>query len=303
VDSPRDRVVPVVMTTTTEAPHRRGRPRVNRRSIREPDGALRRNASAIAVERAGDILFLMAENGETSIAELARAIGSSGSVIHRILIALTRKGLVEQRPDTERYMLSWAVLRLSNALVGRSSLLTAALPFMSEIRDLTGETVCLGMRIGFDRIAIEQVEGKHELRWVANIGARLPLYAGATGKVLLAFMSEPDLDIYLAKTKLTKLAARTITDRNGLKREVAKIRADGYATSMDDRLDGLGGISAPILDRLGNATACLTVAGRSERLSPRLLQQWAGPLTAAAAKVSGLVGFRPLTSSASPGDS
>jgi DNA-binding IclR family transcriptional regulator len=276
---------------------------VSSTSARESDSAARRNASAIAVERAGDILFLMAENGESSIADLARAIGSSGSVIHRILIALTRKGLVEQRADTERYMLSWAVLRLSNALVGRSSLLTAALPFMIELRDLTGETVCLGMRLGFDRIAIEQVEGKHELRWVANIGARLPLYAGATGKVLLAFMSDPDLENYLSKIRLTKLAPRTITDRASLKREIDKIRSDGYATSSDDRVDGLGGISAPILDRWGNAVACLTIAGRSDRMSPALLQQWAGPVTAAATKVSGLIGSRSAASTAGAGDS
>jgi DNA-binding IclR family transcriptional regulator len=234
----------------------------------------------------------MAENGDSSIAELARAIGASGSVIHRILIALTRKGLVEQRPDTERYMLSWSVLRLSNSLVGRSSLLTAALPFMTELRDATGETVCLGMRVGFDRVAVEQVEGIHELRWVANIGARFPLYAGATGKVLLAFMSQQNIEGYLSKVRLTKLAARTITDSAALKREIEKIRRDGYATSFDDRLDGLGGISAPILDRWGNASACITIAGRSERLSPGRLQEWAGPLTTAASKISGLIGSR-----------
>lgn len=285
----------------TEATHRRGRPRVNRRSVVGSDGGLRRNASAIAVERAGDILFLMAQNGESSIAELARAIGSSGSVVHRILIALTRKGLVEQRPDTERYMLSWSVLRLSNSLVGRSSLLTAALPLMTELRDRTGETVCLGMRVGSDRVAVEQVEGIHELRWVANIGARLPLYAGATGKVLLAFMSPAEIDNYLTKVRLTKLAARTITERAALKREIEKIRRDGYATSFDDRVDGLGGISAPIVDRWGNATACITIAGRSERLSARLLQEWAGPLMNAAERISGLVGSRPGAQPAAAG--
>jgi DNA-binding IclR family transcriptional regulator len=189
-------------------------------------------------------------------------------------------------------MLSWSVLTLSNSLVGRSSLLAAALPLMTELRDLTSETVSVGMRVGTDRVAIEQVEGIHELRWVANIGARFPLYAGATGKVLLAFMSPTEIDAYLSKVRLNKLAARTITDRNALKREIEKIRRDGYAISFDDRLDGLGGISAPILGRWGNATACITIAGRSERLSLALLEQWAGPLTAAASKIAGLLGSR-----------
>lgn len=264
----------------------------NGRSSRAADRTQRRNASAIAVERAADVLFFMAENGESSIAELARAIGTSGSVVHRILIALTRKGLVEQRSDTERYMLSWSILKLGNSLVGRSSLLTAALPFMTELRDLTSETVCLGIRVGSDRVAVEQVEGVHELRWVANVGARLPLYAGATGKVLLAFMSDREIESYFAKVRLTKLAARTITDRAALRRELEKIRRDGYATSFDDRVDGLGGIAAPILDRWGNASACITIAGRSERLSTHLFREWAGSLIDAANKVSHLLGAR-----------
>jgi DNA-binding IclR family transcriptional regulator len=257
---------------------------------RRPPGSTRPNASAVAVERAVDVLFLIAENGEQSITELARTVGSSGSVIHRILVALTRKGMVEQRSDTERYALSWSILGLSSSLTKRTNLRTASLPFMVDLRDLTGETVCLGVRVGFQRMAVEQVESLHEVRWVANIGARLPLHMGATGKALLAYMNPAEMPTYLSNFHPVKVTPDTITDRDVLRRELENIRRHGFAISANDRIAGLGGISAPIFDGSDAAIAVLTIAGRAERLSPSLLRNWAAPLLDATSKISRLMG-------------
>jgi DNA-binding IclR family transcriptional regulator len=257
---------------------------------RRPSGSSRPNASAVAVERAVDVLFLIAENGEQSITELSRTVGSSGSVIHRILVALTRKGMVEQRSDTERYALSWSILGLSSSLTKRTNLRTASLPFMIDLRDLTGETVCLGVRVGFQRMAVEQVESLHEVRWVANLGARLPLHMGATGKALLAYMNPTELPTYLSNFHPVKLTPDTITDPDVLRRELENIRRRGVAISTNDRIAGLGGISAPIFDGSGAAIAVLTIAGRAERLSPSLLKNWAAPLIDATSKISRLMG-------------
>ena len=79
-----------------------------------------RGGSALAVERAADVLFLLARLGDVSISELAAATDSSASAVHRILTALRNKGLVEQDPDTQHYELSRAVLRLAKSLSSRA---------------------------------------------------------------------------------------------------------------------------------------------------------------------------------------
>jgi DNA-binding IclR family transcriptional regulator len=244
------------------------------------------NASAVAVERAADVLFLLAEHGESSVTDLARSIGSSPSAVHRILVALKRKGLVEQRASTEGYALSWSVLALGRALNEQSDLRTVALPFMTQLRDSTGETVSLNVRTGFERICVDQVESRHEVRWVARVGVPSPLYAGATGWTLLGHMSEPELKAYLSKVKLSPLTPHTVVDQKALRRELMNVRANGYAISLEDRIIGLAGISAPIFDRTGSAYAAITVGGRADRLDAATFKSWAPSIMEAARQIT-----------------
>lgn len=251
--------------------------------------------SAIAVERAVDLLFLLAEREEASVSELAGAIGSSSSAVHRILTALRRKGLVEQRRSKERYALAWRILALAHSVRERADLRALSLSSMVELRDLTGETVTLNVRSGFERSCIEQVEGVHEIRWRSEIGRVSPLYAGATGRALLAHLPSAQLERYLATVELRPLTPRTITDRRELERELARIRRQGLAAARDDRIPGVAGSSAPIFDESGAADAALTIAGPSSRLTSARLASFAGPLTAAARRISALSGYHPPT--------
>lgn len=255
--------------------------------IREPS-----TASAVAVERAADVLFLLAEYGESSVTDLSRAIGSSASAIHRILVALKRKGLVEQRLNTEGYALSWSVLALGRSLNERADLRTFALPFMTQLRDLMGESVSLNVRVGFERICVEQVESLNEVRWVARIGVPYPLYAGATGRLFLGYMSDQELTDYLGTVTLQPLTSHTVVTPDQVRTELSRIRAVGYAISLQDRIPGLAGVSAPIFDRSGSVIAALTIGGRADRLTGNTLKKWAPSLIQAALKITELSGGR-----------
>ena len=115
----------------------------------------RPNASALAVERAAEIMYLLAEWGDGSVSELAEATGSTGSAVHRILTALKRKDLVHQELDSQRYSLSWAVLSLARSLSARADVRTLAYPHMLKLRDISDETITLNVRSGLDRVCIE----------------------------------------------------------------------------------------------------------------------------------------------------
>lgn len=221
----------------------------------------KRYPSSIAVERAVDVLFLIAERNDATVTDLARAIGSSGSAVHRILTALKRKGLVEQRPDTERYALSWSMLALTRSLRERADLRTVSLSHMAGLRDLTEETVTLNVRSGFERVCIEQIESPHEVRWRSEIGRHSPIYAGATGKVLLTHFPPPERERYFSTVDRPRLSPYTTTDRHELERELERIRDRGYAIGIQDRVLGVAGVSAPIFDESGSAIAALTIAG------------------------------------------
>jgi DNA-binding IclR family transcriptional regulator len=243
-------------------------------------------SSAVAVERAADLLFIIAERGEATLGELSKAIGSTGSAVHRILTALKNKGLIQQKVEGGPYSLSWSILALTNRLTADEDLRSLSLPHMRELRDLVGETVTLNVRSGFERVCIDQVAGPHEISWRHEIGTISPLYSGATGRAILAFMPDDELVEFWTQAKLERLTPHTLTDRGKLEAVLRRVRKQGVAFGSQDRMLGVGGMSAPILDADGRAVAALTIAGPADRCTPKLLKPWVEPLKAATGAIT-----------------
>jgi DNA-binding IclR family transcriptional regulator len=249
-------------------------------------------SSAVAVERAVDLLFLIAQNGEVALTDLARGIGSSGSAVHRILTALKKKGLIEQTTENGPYSLSWSILGLTQRLMAESDLRTISLPLMHKLRDATSETVTINVRSGFHRVCIDQVESNHEVRWRQEVGRISPLYAGPTGKVILTYFSTEELDEYLSTVTFEKLTPYTTVDPDEIRRELDEIRAHGYAIGTQDRILGIAGTSAPIFDEAGAVAGILAIAGPSERCTDARLESWGEPLVETTRQISELLKLR-----------
>jgi DNA-binding IclR family transcriptional regulator len=221
--------------------------------------------------------------------DLAHAIGASGSAVHRILTALKKKGLVQQATENGPYSLSWSILALAQRLMAHADVRTIALPFMTALRDTVRETVTLNVRSGFARVCIDQAVGPHEVSWRKGVGQVAPLGVGATGKVFLAYLPEPEFEAFWAETKLEKLTPHTIIHRRELARELEVVRDRGLAFGIQDRLLGVAGISAPIFDAPGRVAAALTIAGPTERCTPEQLETWVKPLKAATGEISNIL--------------
>ena len=254
--------------------------------------AERGNASALAVERAAEILLLLAqtEDGSLSITELARETKASGSAIHRILTALRRKQLVDQHPETQRYALSWRMLTLFRQMNARVDLRGLVYPYMIRLRDLTAETITLNVRSGFERVCIEAVEGHHEIRWVARIGQLSPLHFGVTGELLLAYATEPDLRQYWRHLAQLRRSNPAIPARADLERKLEGIARRGYALAQSSHVQGIDAVSAPILGPQQHIAAALTIAGPAERCTLERLESWLPDLTNAVDEISQVLG-------------
>jgi DNA-binding IclR family transcriptional regulator len=236
--------------------------------------------SAISVERATQTLVLLAEAGEATVTDLARDIGASASAVHRILTALRRQGFVDQDPVSERYRLSWMILKLARGLIARSDVREMALPHIRALSDKTGETATLSVRVGFERVLIEQVVPDREVNWRAPIGSVSPLYAGATGKVLLAHMPENDRARFFAEVERRALTSLTAVDQAALELDIARVHRDGYSIGDRDRVAEAAGVSAPIFDADGTCPV-EKLAGIAETM-----------LVPAAREISFLRGYR-----------
>ncbi len=249
-----------------------------------------------SVRRAASVLKAF-QSGETflGVNEIGRRLDLLPSTVHRIAGSLAAEGLLEHDPDTGKYRLGLEVLRLGRQSLAQRGLREQALGWMDNLARQTGETVNLGALVDGQILILERVESDHSLRAGAKLGEVRPAHCTAGGKVLLSLLPEIEVDRILESRGLLPLTPNTISSASELKRELAKVRCQGYA--IDDEEGGLGirCLAAPVFDHRGQAVAALAVAGPAERLPLPQLLDLKGDLLAAAQGMSRELGWFPPT--------
>jgi DNA-binding IclR family transcriptional regulator len=147
------------------------------------------------------------------------------------------------------------------------NLIFCALPEMEKLRNITGETIVLVVRVGLRRMYLEELPSFHPLKYAAGKGYSPPVYAGATGKLLLSQMPSPELLRLIDTINLEKIAPNTITDRNILLNEIENIRRKGYAVSYSELVAGAASVAVPINNYSQPVAIC--VLGPENRMANR----------------------------------
>jgi len=253
-----------------------------------------------AVERALDLLLVFAEDGrEMGVTELSRRLCLPKGTVHRLLVGLVSRGLVTRDPDGGRYRLGPTAFRLGCAFLRSVDVRQAALPVMQELARRTRETVNLNVVQGDHRVCIEKVDSVQDVRHFVELGRPLPMFAGASGKVLLAHLDRDAAEAVLQSVR--PLTPYTVTDVRRLRAELKRIRRQGYGVSYNERVDGASAVSAPVRDAQGRVVAGLTVSGPSYRFTPARVRELIPQVVGAAAEISARLGYAPAASVRSPG--
>lgn len=226
-----------------------------------------------AVSRAVSILkaFESVNSGLTAM-QLAEQLNLNRSTVHRLLSVLEAEGLVAREsaigePRNSAYRLGPTLVSLGGLALRQINLRTIALPHLRQLAHKSGETVDLEILVGGEVLIIEEAPAEHMLRVGVgdNIGARYPAHATSTGKLLLADLSDDELADVLPK-KLVALTPHTLTSRQALQAELARVRQQGWAQSWEELELGLAAVGAPIRGRDGNVIAAISVSGPTVRL-------------------------------------
>ncbi|GHD42363.1 IclR family transcriptional regulator [Streptomyces galbus] len=227
-----------------------------------------RNSTA---DKALDILGLFSEERLTvSGQEVAAALGTARSTAYRYLQTLVNSGFLEENP-AGGYRLGVRTLELARLARRGYGLSDIALPVMKELCTQLGETVLLTRRSGAAAICLERCEADHPVRISYERGSMLPVNAGASAQVLLAWLPEEQCRDLLSTERLQRFTARTVTDPDALIDRFAQIRTDGYSVSRGELDPDILGIAAPIRADSGDVIAALSVAALEHRVSDRAL--------------------------------
>ncbi len=244
-------------------------------------------ASVRSVERTLDLLMAL-ERAEQplGLSELARIVDIPKTTAQRLLGVLERRGFVQKERGS--YQLGAGIVPLAGAFLAGNSLAKAALPVLEELAALSGETVSIQVRQGFDRVVIQRVRSPHSLGYTLNIGQRLPLHVGASGKVLMASMPEEELRQFLEPLGEFRLADGETVTREELLERLRQLRLEGFAISLGEREVGVVSLAVPVVRPGGGTIAALAVTGPPTRMTQERVEQLSIEVRRAAREVARL---------------
>ena len=216
---------------------------------------------APAVKKAFQILKLIADtNRGLGISELAKVLGISKGTVHGVTSILEELGMISRDTATKKYELGLTLFELGRRAYSQIDLREIARPSIEALMEKIQETVFLGILNGDHVTILDSVECRHDFKITSPIGAIIPLFAGATGKALLAVMEE-DLAKEIIKTKgLPRHTDKSITDPEQFLEEIRMARQRGYATDYEEYITGVRAVAAPI-ERNKNRLAAIWVVG------------------------------------------
>jgi len=191
----------------------------------------------------------------------------------RFLITLRDLGYVNS--DGKLFSLSPRVLELGYSYLSSLPVWEIARPHLERLADVVRETTSASVLDGTDIVFVARVETKRIMSMTLGVGSRLPAWATAMGRVLLADLPQERIDDYFRQVRLEPLSERTITDERELRRILHQARANGWTLVDQEVEEGVRSLAVPIRPPNGRAQAALTVCSHAFRVSvERILEEF-----------------------------
>lgn len=245
-------------------------------------------AAIRSVQRAIDVLNCFSwEKKELGLIEIATLIDLPKSTTFRLVQTLTKNGFLKRDARTGRYLLGTKLYYFGNIVKDSMELRRLAGPVMAEIRDETRETVNLYVLEGTRRVCIEQVESPLGLRRMVRIGEQFPLWVGASGKLLLAYMDPGGREKVIREA----LAFSSNLNPDELLCQLPEIRQRQYSVSHGEREQGASSVAVPIFNAEGKVEAALAISGVSARFGRDEVERFIRVVKKGAGKISAELGY------------
>lgn len=248
------------------------------------------NATIQSVQRALAILRCFTkEDGELGVTHLSKQLGLHKSTVSRLLSTLEQEGFVAKDPETEKYRLGLQLVTLAGIALEQIDLREVAAPYLSQLAELTQETVNIVVLSGSECMNIDGAASPRPIRYVGRIGRRTPCHCTAAGKVLLAYLP-PETQQQILSDPLTRFTASTIDDVATMTQNLTNIRRQGYAITHEEHQQDLSAVAAPIFDHTEQAIAAVAVSGPTYRIGPGEIEALVEPVLDIARKISTKLG-------------
>ncbi len=200
--------------------------------------------NAPIIRRALEIIkLLIKEQEQLGVTDIAKTLDINKSTAFGILKALEEAGYIIKDPSSKKYTLGREMFELSKMIFKRTDLTTIARPFLEKLSELVDETVFLGVR-EVDKVKIvDVIEAKKDLKISSSIGTKLPIAAGAVGKLFFSLMKDEEILEFLDQNGFPQFTETSITDRERFLEEARKTRQNGYGIDLEEYIKGVRAVA------------------------------------------------------------
>lgn len=225
------------------------------------------------------------EKPAPTLSEVAQATGLTRATARRVLLTLSELGYVTQNGRT--FSLTPKVLDLGYSFLSSFHVVEVAQPYLERLVEQVKESSSMSVLDGAEIVYVARVPTKRIMTIALALGSRLPAYPTSMGRVLLAGLSDSELEDYLANIKLEQLTPHTITDPDRLREVLEEVSEQGYALVDQELEEGVRSLAAPIKNGRGDVIAAMNVSCHAARVSvEQMREEYLPRVVATAAEIS-----------------
>ena len=218
-----------------------------------------------------------------SVIEIQEKVSLSRPTLYRLLETLAAAGLVRAHGSPKRFSLDYGVGRLGQNWLAGLDPVVLGLPILQRLHEETGETVALALTREHQHLYVLEMPSQQVMSVSRGIGPMDHLTRGASGKVILAFMSDKDVNAVLQ-------SAPENIDKKALLSQLERICKDGYWVARGEIFAGAVGIAAPYFDRENRVIGAVVVYGPEVRFSEERIAQTTKLVVESAIAISATLG-------------
>lgn len=230
-----------------------------------------------------ELVEALKEVDRAGVTELADRLGMGKSTVHNHLSTLEEYEYVTRSGD--EYELGLRFLELGGHTRNRMKLFQMAKPEIENLAAETGELANVATEEFGECVYLYRSKGDRAVELDTHLGLRMTMHNTALGKAMLAYLPEERVDRILEKHTLTPMTAHSTTDSDELRSQLSEVRERGYALDLEERLEGLRCVAAPVRDSSGSVLGAISISAPTNRLKGDRLQSEIPDLVVSAANV------------------
>ena len=237
------------------------------------------------------IEFLAAQSQPVSLQQISQQMGINNSTAYRFLLSLEQCGYLIHDSEQGKYALSMKICTIAHQVALNNDLRRIVGPYLRRLGDAYGGFVCLSVENDMRVVYIDSYGKDQLVKPFVYIGKTAPMHCTGTGKLFLTNLDDEQLRYFAERTGLEKNTANTITSLEALKEELARVRANDYATDVEECEFGACCVAVPLRDFSGRVAAGISITGSVSQMTHMLVGNNLQGLISAAKEISEILGY------------